>query len=165
VGRSLLKPNGYGVSEDGPLVKLQIGNSVLPMTWDVAYRLGARMRVAVRGAQEYRKQDRNLRPANEENDPKALAKVIREATVLAEGNYRVFSDQSDVVFEVGNVKLTMVPEVARNISVWLVASGQKVKMQYAKDMELRFEVAQLTDGTAEDKKAQSRRDATSIFTP
>jgi len=134
VGRSLLKPNGYGVSEDGPLV-------------------------------EYRKQDRNLRPANEENDHKALAKVIREATILAEGNYRVFSDQSDVVLEVGNVKLTMVPEVARNISVWLVASGQKVKSQYAKDMELRFEVAQLTDGTAEDKKAQSRRDATSIFTP
>lgn len=156
----LLKPTGYGVTEEGSLVKLQIGNSVLPMTWDVALRMGARLRVAVRAAQEYIGQSRELGEVTDESVIQHLRKVVRESYILAEGQYRVFDNGPDVVLRVGNACLTMAPDVGRNISTWLTNSARNVQAVYASDMVLNFHVAQLTDANVEDRKRELRRDAT-----
>ena len=161
--RPILKPELYGVYDEGPLVKLQVGNSILPMTWDVAIRMGACLRVEVRNAQEFRGQERTIEAATGTNEGGDTRKAIREHDVLVEGFYKVTHQDADVLIVLtggSGAVLTLTPEVARNISRWLHVSGKKVQEKYFPDMALRFHKAQLRDGVAAEKAAQSRRDAT-----
>ena len=82
---------------------------------------------------------------------------------MIEGDYRVFDDGPDVVLAVGNSRLTMAPDVARNISGWLTHSGQECRDRFFPDMQMQFHVAQLKDGNAEEAKKQRRRDGTAVF--
>lgn len=159
----ILKPAAYSVTEDGPVVKLQVGNSVLPMTWDVAIRIGQKLRVHVRDAQEYIGLARTINKA-EPNEGSKPRKAIREHDVLIEGRYKVFAEGPDTILQVGdNARLTMTPEVALNISGWLCTSAEKVRAEFFSDMHMRSHVAVLTDGTAKEREKQSRRDATATF--
>ncbi len=158
----ILASEGYGVTEDGPVIKLQVGNSAMPMTWDVAIRMGARLRVAVRNAREYIGRSRVLEQ-NEHEVQTVKRKAIRESRIIGEGEYSVYDDGPDAVIQVGSAKLTMTPDVGQNISEWLTASGKRVQAIYAPDMRLQFHVAQLKDGNAEDMKHMRRRDGTAAF--
>ena len=160
--RPLLKPSTYGVYSEGPIVKLQVGNSILPMTWDVAVRMGARVRVHLRSAKNYRGASREL-PQLSEAGGGNLRRAIREVSVIGERQYKVFAEGPDVIIEVGNSRLTMTPEVARNVSLWLTKEGWKVRDEYHPDLELRFSIAHLTDAVAEAKLKQSRRDPTAAL--
>ena len=162
--RPILTPGGYSVFEEGTLVKLQMGNSVLPFTWDAAIRISSRIRVYQRDAQEYMGMARTLDEADPDKIERTKKHVVREAPVVMEGDYKVYADGPDTVLEVGNGKLTMTPEVARNISTWLRDSGGRIQEKYFPDMTLKFSVANLTDKTEHDRIMQGRRDATAVFT-
>jgi len=144
-------------------VKLQIGNSVLPMPWDVAIRMGTRIRVYQRDAQEYIGMARTLTDPDHESGATGPRKAVREAGVILEGDYEVFADGPDTVMKVNNAELTMTPEVARNISTWLIDTGKEVRDTYFGDMRMQLTVANLTDGVEQRRVAQSRRDATAAF--
>lgn len=162
----MLAPQAYGVTEDGPTVKLQVGNAVLPMTWDVAIRMAARLRVATRDAREYIGASRTLdAPALDLAEAARRRQAVHEARTLHEGAYSVRAEGPDVVLQVGNAALRMAPGPALNVSRWLNASGRRVHDAYAPDVVLRFHVARLTDGNAEDMKRQARRDATARYAP
>lgn len=163
--KTLVQPSRYAVYEDGPLVKLQVGNNTLPMTWDVALRIAAKIRVYQRDAQEYIGMARTL-AASDDDPTKSLPKsqAVREAPVLVEGMYKVLADGPDTVLKVGtNATLTMTPEVARNISAWLQESGKRIQEQWFPDMTLRISVANLTDKTEQDRQKEKRRDGTATF--
>ena len=159
----LLAPGSYCVFEDGPLVKLQVGNSVLPFTWDAAIRISSRLCVYQRDAQEYIGMARTLAEPDPEQIKRIKRTVMREAPVVMEGGYEVYVDGPDTVLEVKNGKLVMEPPMARNVSDWLRASGDRVHEQYFPDMTLQFHVANLSDGNAQEMAAQSRRDATAHY--
>ena len=160
--RPLLKITGYGVTREGRRAVLQVGNSALPMTWDVAIRMGARIRVATRNAQEYIGMSRIVK-AGEGEAPKRMRAVIREHDTLLEGEYEVYSEGPDIIVEVGNAKLTMGIDVSMNISSWLTNTGREINDLFFPDMHMKFHVAQLTDATVEEVKKQSRRDATGVY--
>lgn len=162
----VIRPTTYGVYDDGPLVKFQVGNSVQPMTWDVALRAAAKIRVHLRDAREFIGQERFL--GNPDRDIPADrirvdTTVAREHPVLIEGDYRIFADGPEVVWQIRDERLGMAPDDGRNISSWLFVSGTKVQAAYFPDMELRVFVAHLTDGVAAERMRQARRDSTAVF--
>lgn len=160
----LLTASSYGVDEKDSVVQLHIGKATLPMTWDVAMRMAARMRVAVRGAQEFIGKSRELEtPQHEQQASGRRVTAVHQMDILAEGEYKVYTDGPDVVLEAGGGVLRMEPEVGRNISIWLATSGTKVKEKYAPDLELRFHVAQLTDANLTEMARQGRQDGTAAF--
>lgn len=164
MGKPLFKPTQVGVSAEDKLVKLQVGNSVLPMPWHVALRMAARLRVATRGAQEYRGQSREL--ANVGEGVSASRRAIRENDALEEGGYKVYSAGPDVIVKIGdNATLSMTPEISREVARMLYEVGEAVHRKYFPDLGLTFNVAQLTDGVAVDLEKQRRRSATSAFVP
>lgn len=153
----------YGVDEDGPMVQMHLDNSVLPMSWDVAMRMGARLRVEVRNALEYVSEDRMLDVTANGNEG-SIRDAIRVHDQIFEHQYKVETEGPLVVLLVNNnVRLRMPVETAANLSVWLCTSGEKVRAIYAPDMLLRFSVAQLRDGNVHDLIVERRRDATAAF--
>ncbi len=162
----IIQPTTYGVYDDGPLVKFQIGNSVQPMTWDVALRAAAKIRVHLRDAREFIGQERFLGNPNREVEPDRVrvdTTVAREHPILIEGQYRIYADGPEVIWKIRDERLGMAPDDGRNISSWLFVSGTKVQAEYFPDMTLRVFVAHLTDGVAAERMAQARRDSTARF--
>ena len=129
------------------------------MTWDVARRMGARIRVALLDAHEYIGMARALSKASPLGETKTR-KAVRAADLVQERGYSVYSDGPDTILEVGNFKLRMSPEVARDISAWLCETGYNVQLEYAPDMIFTFHVAHLSDAGAKELEQQGRRDAT-----
>ena len=162
--RSKLKQQTYGVFADGARIMLQAGNSALPMPWDIAIHIGAKLRVYLRDAQEYMGQSRQLtEPDAEKTFTDTLRTVTRESKMLVRGDYEVYAEGPDVVLEAWGGKLTMTPKVARDISGWLTDAGWKIRDLYYPDMLYRPAIANLTDLVAHERQVQTRRDATSTF--
>lgn len=160
----IILPTTYGVYDDGPLVKFQVGNSVQPMTWDVALRAAAKIRVYLRDAREYIGQGRLLGdPDPDPGKARVDLSVIREHPVLIEGDYSVYHEGPSVVWKIRDERLGMPPDDARNISSWLALSGVKVNENYFPDMTLRVYCANLTDGVAAERMRQARRDSTATY--
>jgi hypothetical protein len=163
MGKPILKPTAYGVFEEGVFVKLQVGNSVLPMNWDTALRIAAKLRVYLRDAQEYVGKARTLDEPDAERSSATARKVVRESAMIVEQGYKVYADGPDVILDVKGSCLTMTPVEARNIALWLLQSGTRVKDRFFPDMAIRINVANLTDKTATDRERDLRRDGTATF--
>lgn len=160
----IIRPATYGVFDDGPLVKFQVGNSVQPMTWDVALRAAAKIRVYLRDAREYVGQERILGdPHPDPERAKVNLTVIREHPVLIEGDYSIYPEGPHVIWKIRERRCAMPPDDGRNISKWLVTSGLKVQQKYFPDMAIRITVANLTDGVAAERMRQARRDSTAAY--
>ena len=157
----LLANESYGVDEYGPLVRLHVKGACLPMSWDTALRIAAKLRVATRNALEYRRMPRVLGEVDPEDRRTQI--TIRDLDFLQEGDYQVRAHRQDVLLIVRGATLTMTPEVSRNISLWLVNSGQSVKGKYGNGLSLQYHVANLTDANATELEDEKRRDGTSAF--
>jgi len=148
------------------------------MTWDVAIRIGGKIRVFQRNAQEFIGMTRLLDQPNPDAINTAVRTAVRESALLYEGNYDVYDDGPDTILEIGkgikkrgpkrkpikgNAVLTMAPQEARNISQWLTDLGWRIRDEFFPDMNLRPSVANLTDKNEQDRIAQRRRDSTAVF--
>lgn len=154
----------YGVDSEGPEVRLHVGNAHLPMTWDVAIRLAARLRVAIRDAQEYQGASRALAEPNP-GDMSVGKRVVNvhKADYGEAMHHKVGTIGPHVVIWLKNGKLEMPPEIARNISQWLNQEGRKVQGEFAPRLSMSFHVAKLTDGNAKELEVERRRDGTATF--
>lgn len=154
----------YEVYEEGRIAVLRVGNSGLRFTWDTAIRISAKLRVHSRDAQEYMGMSRQLlTPDPERSIAARRKKVMHQTPVIMEGDYQVFTNGPDTILKVGNGELAMEPEMARNISDWLAASGERIRVKYFSDMHLKVVVANLTDATEQEHIRQQRRDTTAAF--
>ena len=160
----ILKPNSaYGVTNDERQVMLHIENRVLHMEWPVALMMASYLRVMTRRAMEYAALTREL-PEAEADKERAQFHRAPVHALPEVAHFNVIAEGPSVVLKVDNAQLTMPPEVARNIALWLSNSAREVKAIVAPAVRLQTSVADLTLEHETDKQNQTRRTSTAAFT-